>query len=97
MLPEERLWVAVLHRTLRDIVSEIPRIRGEATAYLTRQTKDLRIVCDHAGVSIKKVIQAAEYLQEIPPQQGVIYLDKLMKDYEQAYQETTGEEEDADQ
>ena len=68
------------------MVSEVPRIRGEATAYLTRRTKDLRIVCDHAGVNIEKVIQAAEYLQEIPPQQGVVYLNKLMKNYEQSYQ-----------
>lgn len=81
------MWVAVLHRCLRDMVSEVPRIRGEATAYLTRRTKDLRIVCDHAGVNIEKVIQAAEYLQEIPPQQGVVYLNKLMKNYEQSYQE----------
>ena len=69
------------------MISEIPRIRGEATVYLTRRTKDLRIVCDFADVNIEKVIQAAEYLQEIPPQQGVVYLNKLMKNYEQSYQE----------
>ena len=97
MLPETRMWVAILHRCLRDMVSEIPRIRASATTYLTRRSKDLRIVCDFAGVSIEKVIRAAEFLEEIPPQQGVIFLERLMKDYEKSYQESKGEEEDGNQ
>lgn len=78
--PERQVWVAILYRALRDMVSENPRIRDEATTYLTRKSTDLAIVCDHAEMEITKVIQAARHLQDLPPRQGIVYIQRLLQE-----------------
>ena len=77
---EHRVWVAILYRALRDMVSENPRVRDEATTYLTRESKDLSIVCDHADIEITKIIQAARHLQDLPANQGIVYIEKLLNE-----------------
>lgn len=61
-------------------MSEDHRVRDEATAYLTHQSKDLSIVCDHADIEITKIIQAARHLQDLPANQGIVYIEKLLNE-----------------
>lgn len=76
---ETRLWQAVVHQCLRDILSYNPRVRDEAVIFLRRQTVDLNMLCDLADVIPEKVISAARYLVELGPQEGVVYLSRLMR------------------
>jgi hypothetical protein len=55
------------------------RIRDEALAFLPRQSIDLNMVCDMAGVIPEKVIRAARYLEELGPNEGVVYLVELFQ------------------
>lgn len=61
-------------------MSEDRRIREEAIHWLTRQSRDLIMVCDLADINYQKVISAANYLKELPPRAGYVYLNKLLDD-----------------
>jgi len=76
---EIRLWQAVVYQALRDTLSPNQRVRDAALSYLYRQTVDLNMVCDMAGVAPRKVIRAARYLEELGPREGVVYLGELFK------------------
>ena len=75
-----RLWLTVIYRALRDTLSEDRRIREEAIHWLTRSSRDLIMVCDLADINYRKVISAANYLKELPPRAGYVYLNKLLDD-----------------
>ena len=38
------------------------------------------MVCDLADINYRKVISAANYLKELPPRAGYVYLNKLLDD-----------------
>ena len=79
---ERRLWCAVLYRQMRDIMSGTPLIRDSAIHYLTRRSRDLRIVCDFADFDMDSVIKAAKKLEGLGIKEGVVYLGDLMKEDE---------------
>jgi len=76
---EERLWQAVIYQALRDTLSYDRRVRDDALAFLHRQTVDLNMVCDMASVIPRKVLDAAKYLEELGPREGVVYLGQLFQ------------------
>ena len=76
---ETRLWQAVIYQALRDTLSYDRRVRDDALSFLHHQTKDLNMVCDMAGVIPRKVIDAAKYLEELGPREGVVYLSQLFE------------------
>lgn len=78
MLPEQRVWSAVIYRMLRDTLSEDKRIREEAIHWLTNTSSDLIMVCDLAEVDHRKVQSAAHHLKELPPRAGSVYLERLV-------------------
>ena len=78
MLPEQRIWSAVIHRMLRDTLSEDKRIREEAIHWLTNTSSDLIMVCDLAEVNHRKVQSAARHLKELSPRAGSVYLSRLV-------------------
>ena len=86
---EQRLWQAVLYQALRDTLSYDRRIRDDALAFLHHQTIDLNMVADMADVVPEKVINAARYLEELGPREGVVYLGKL---FERTRNEVTNHE-----
>jgi len=47
------------------------------------------MVCDMAGVIPEKVIRAAQYLEELGPQEGVVYLSQL---FQQTRDEVTNDD-----
>ena len=79
---ERRLWCAVLYRQLRDVMSGTPHIRDSAIHYLTRKSRDLRIVCEMAEFDMDSVIRAAKRLEGLGIKEGVLYLGDLMKEDE---------------
>ena len=54
-------------------------MRDEALSFLHRQTVDLNMVADMASVIPEKVINAAKYLEELGPREGVVYLGQLFE------------------
>ncbi len=49
-VPEERLWMAVLARTIEEWVSGPLRRKREAEEYLFKDNKDFLLVCQSAGM-----------------------------------------------
>ena len=49
-VPEHRLWMAVLARTIEEWVSGPLRQKREAEQYLFNDNEDLRLVCQSAGI-----------------------------------------------
>ena len=93
-MAETRLWQSVLYQALRDTLSYDQRIRDEALVFLDHQTVDLNMVCDMAGVIPEKVIRAAQYLEELGPREGVVYLSQL---FQHTRDEVTNDDEGNDQ
>jgi DNA-binding phage protein len=78
--PEERMWAAVLHRAFKDMTAHKPETRESAIGYLTKSSKGLSEVCEMAGVNMDSVIKAARHLKELDDEEGMVYLNVLMKD-----------------
>ena len=73
---------AVIYQALRDILSHDTRLHDEALAVLHRQTRDLIMLCDLAGITARKVVAAAKYLEDLGPREGVVYLSQLFEERE---------------
>jgi len=78
MIAENRVWAAVIYRMLRDTMSEDRRIREEAIHWLTNTSQDLIMVCDLADVNYSNVQAAANFLKDLSPRAGYVYLEKLI-------------------
>jgi len=63
-------------------MSGTPLIRDSAIHYLTRRSRDLRIVCDFVDFDMDSVIKAAKKLEGLGIKEGVVYLGDLMKEDE---------------
>ena len=73
------MWQGVVYQALRDTLSYDQRVRDEALSFLHHQTVDLNMVCDMASVIPRKVLDAAKYLEELGPREGVVYLGQLFQ------------------
>jgi hypothetical protein len=50
---ETALWRGVIARTIQDWLSAPLRLKGEAERYLFKNSADLFLVCDSAGINVE--------------------------------------------
>jgi hypothetical protein len=74
--PENYLWQAVIWRCLRDCVSEDPKIRADAHAWVHSNTRDFHQVCDLADFLSEHVTRAEKVLYDLGCVRGKKWLTK---------------------